>query len=216
MHFKNSLYTAIIASCILTSVSSTAQSTAAFETPPIRKASAILPPALIKGEHFTVNDQVGWKEGLHLFTVDSDFGPFEVWGEPMLRVCLREVDALHTLKQTSNATVGTSAAAEQVGKSFASLGKAFRHPVETGKALPGGVKRLFRSVKDDVKSLSSTGKTVVRVNPKFYRPAEVELLIGDPAKAKEKLGWEPTATLEELCKMMVEADLRRNKAGFSF
>jgi GDPmannose 4,6-dehydratase len=63
---------------------------------------------------------------------------------------------------------------------------------------------------------SRTGKTLVRVNPKFYRPAEVELLIGSPAKAKEKLGWSPKTTLEELCRMMVEADLRRNKAGFSF
>jgi GDPmannose 4,6-dehydratase len=62
----------------------------------------------------------------------------------------------------------------------------------------------------------ATGKTVMRVNPKFYRPAEVELLIGDPARAKEKLGWAPTTTLEELCQMMVEADLRRNQAGFSF
>lgn len=72
------------------------------------------------------------------------------------------------------------------------------------------------SEQDEIGVDRSTGKTVVRVNPKFYRPAEVELLIGDPSKAKEKLGWEPTATLEELCKMMVEADLRRNKAGFSF
>ncbi|WP_211460702.1 GDP-mannose 4,6-dehydratase [Collimonas silvisoli] len=62
----------------------------------------------------------------------------------------------------------------------------------------------------------ATGKTVMRINPKFYRPAEVELLIGDPAKAKAKLGWEPTTTLEELCSMMVEADLRRNQKGFSF
>lgn len=61
-----------------------------------------------------------------------------------------------------------------------------------------------------------TGKTVVRVNPKFYRPAEVELLIGNPAKAKQELGWEPKTTLEELCAMMVAADLHRNKAGFSF
>ena len=63
---------------------------------------------------------------------------------------------------------------------------------------------------------TATGKTVLRINPKFYRPAEVELLIGDPAKAKAKLGWEPKTTLEELCQMMVEADLRRNQAGFSF
>lgn len=63
---------------------------------------------------------------------------------------------------------------------------------------------------------TATGKTVIRINPRFYRPAEVELLIGDPAKAKAKLGWAPTTTLEQLCQMMVEADLRRNQAGFSF
>jgi GDPmannose 4,6-dehydratase len=63
---------------------------------------------------------------------------------------------------------------------------------------------------------TATGKTVMRINPKFYRPAEVELLIGDPAKAKAKLGWEPQTTLEELCQMMVKADLCRNQAGFSF
>ena len=63
---------------------------------------------------------------------------------------------------------------------------------------------------------TATGKTVMRINPKFYRPAEVELLIGDPAKAKAKLGWAPSTSLEELCAMMVEADLRRNGAGFSF
>jgi GDPmannose 4,6-dehydratase len=62
----------------------------------------------------------------------------------------------------------------------------------------------------------ATGKTVMRVNPRFYRPAEVDLLIGNPARAKAKLGWEPKTTLEQLCQMMVEADMRRNEAGFSF
>ncbi|MFL6707902.1 MAG: GDP-mannose 4,6-dehydratase [Massilia sp.] len=61
-----------------------------------------------------------------------------------------------------------------------------------------------------------SGKQLVRISPKFYRPAEVELLIGDPAKARRVLGWEATTTLEQLTAMMVEADLRRNKAGFSF
>ncbi|BDY68350.1 TPA: GDP-mannose 4,6-dehydratase [Escherichia coli] len=61
-----------------------------------------------------------------------------------------------------------------------------------------------------------TGKTLVRVNPKFYRPAEVDLLIGNPARAKEILGWEPKTTLEQLCQMMVEADLRRNQQGMTF
>ncbi|RZJ22376.1 MAG: GDP-mannose 4,6-dehydratase [Acinetobacter sp.] len=63
---------------------------------------------------------------------------------------------------------------------------------------------------------SASGQVLVRINPKFYRPAEVELLIGNPEKAKEKLGWEPKTTLEELCQMMVEEDLRRNTQGFSF
>ncbi|HES77199.1 MAG TPA: GDP-mannose 4,6-dehydratase [bacterium] len=63
---------------------------------------------------------------------------------------------------------------------------------------------------------TATGKTVVSVNPKFYRPAEVEVLIGDPQKARDELGWAPKTTLEELCRMMVEADMRRNEQGFSF
>lgn len=61
-----------------------------------------------------------------------------------------------------------------------------------------------------------SGRTLVRVNPKFYRPAEVELLIGNPGKARRELGWEPRTTLEQLCQMMVEADIVRNERGFSF
>jgi GDPmannose 4,6-dehydratase len=61
-----------------------------------------------------------------------------------------------------------------------------------------------------------TGKVRVQVNPRYYRPAEVELLIGDPAKAEKQLGWKPETSLEELCRMMVEADIRRNENGLSF
>ena len=61
-----------------------------------------------------------------------------------------------------------------------------------------------------------SGKTLVSINPDFYRPAEVELLIGDAKKAREILGWKPSTSLESLCKMMVEADLERQKAGYSF
>ena len=56
-----------------------------------------------------------------------------------------------------------------------------------------------------------SGKTLIRINPRFYRPAEVDLLIGNPAKAKAKLGWTPKTTLAQLVDMMVEADLRRVK-----
>ena len=61
-----------------------------------------------------------------------------------------------------------------------------------------------------------TGTLLVRVSPKFYRPAEVELLIGDAGKALRELGWAPKTTLEQLCQMMVDADMRRNELGFSF
>ncbi|GAA3896144.1 GDP-mannose 4,6-dehydratase [Sphingomonas limnosediminicola] len=62
----------------------------------------------------------------------------------------------------------------------------------------------------------ASGRTVMQVDPRFYRPAEVDLLIGDAAKAQEKLGWSPRTSLEELCQMMVEADLRRSENGVSF
>ncbi len=55
----------------------------------------------------------------------------------------------------------------------------------------------------------ATSQKVVVINPRFYRPAEVELLIGNPEKAHRELDWRPTTSLEELCKMMVEADLVR-------
>ncbi len=54
-----------------------------------------------------------------------------------------------------------------------------------------------------------SGDVLVEVNPRFYRPAEVDLLIGCADKARETLGWRPHTTLEGLCKMMVEADLSR-------
>jgi GDPmannose 4,6-dehydratase len=69
---------------------------------------------------------------------------------------------------------------------------------------------------DEVGKCSESGKILVKINPHFYRPAEVELLIGDPAKAKKVLGWEPETTLEQLCDMMVKADIKRNERGVSF
>jgi GDPmannose 4,6-dehydratase len=52
-----------------------------------------------------------------------------------------------------------------------------------------------------------TGKVLVEISPEFYRPAEVELLVGDPSKARKELGWKPKTSLEELVKVMVQSDL---------
>jgi GDPmannose 4,6-dehydratase len=69
---------------------------------------------------------------------------------------------------------------------------------------------------DETAVVNGTDTVVVRINPRLYRPAEVDLLIGDATKARNQLGWAPTTSLESLCEMMVEADLRRNASGFSF
>jgi len=61
-----------------------------------------------------------------------------------------------------------------------------------------------------------TGKVIVKVNPQLYRFAEVDLLIGNPEKANKVLGWAPRTSLEQLCHMMIEADMRRNAVGVSF
>jgi GDPmannose 4,6-dehydratase len=61
-----------------------------------------------------------------------------------------------------------------------------------------------------------SGRVVMQVNPRFYRPAEVDLLIGDAAKAESQLGWRAETGLESLCEMMVKADLERNQIGKTF
>ena len=53
-----------------------------------------------------------------------------------------------------------------------------------------------------------TGKKYVEIDPRYYRPAEVELLIGDYGKAKRQLGWEPKTKFSELAKLMVDADIK--------
>jgi GDPmannose 4,6-dehydratase len=62
---------------------------------------------------------------------------------------------------------------------------------------------------------AATGTVLVEVNSRFYRPAEVDLLIGCADKARDALGWWPRTALEGLCKMMVEADLSRVEANLA-
>jgi GDPmannose 4,6-dehydratase len=57
--------------------------------------------------------------------------------------------------------------------------------------------------------LKSTGKEVIAIDPRYFRPTEVDILIGNPAKAREELGWEPKTTFKELVKIMVKSDLKK-------
>lgn len=112
------------------------------------------------------------------------------------------VDGMHRLLQT-----------EEPGSFVLATGRA-----ESVRAF---VEMSFRAVGVDIEWSGSgerecgvdarTGLTRVRVDPRHYRPAEVELLIGDASLAREKLGWSATTNLEQLCGLMVEADMRRVK-----
>ncbi len=62
------------------------------------------------------------------------------------------------------------------------------------------------SIKGDLAPALKTGDIIMRIDPRYFRPAEVETLLGNPAKAKEKLGWTPAITAQEMCSEMVEED----------
>ncbi len=70
---------------------------------------------------------------------------------------------------------------------------------------------VVKSVAGDDAPFVNVGDVIVRVDPKYFRPAEVETLLGDPTKAKEKLGWTPEITVEEMCAEMVQNDLTNAK-----
>ena len=82
---------------------------------------------------------------------------------------------------------------EFIEESFRLVG----HPVEWRNSGP-----------DEIGIDTVTGKSVVRIDPRYFRPAEVDFLLGDASKAKRKLGWEPTVRFHELVRIMTEGDLR--------
>ena len=70
---------------------------------------------------------------------------------------------------------------------------------------------VVEKTEGDLAPSVSAGDVIVRVDPRYFRPAEVETLIGDPTKAKEKLGWTPEITINELCAEMITEDLVQAK-----
>jgi GDPmannose 4,6-dehydratase len=142
--------------------------------------------------------RLGMLDCLELGNIDAlrDWGYAKEYVEGMWRMLQAEVPDTFVL-----ATNRTVPVRDFVGMAFAAVGINIEF---SGKN------------EDEVAINTANGKTVMCVNPRFYRPAEVDLLIGDATKARETLGWQTRTTLEELCRMMVEADLRRNETGYSF
>ncbi|MFY0678038.1 MAG: GDP-mannose 4,6-dehydratase [Neptuniibacter sp.] len=67
-------------------------------------------------------------------------------------------------------------------------------------------------IEGDLAPFVSEGQTIIRIDPKYFRPAEVETLLGDPSNAKQKLGWVPEITVQEMCSEMVKEDLKTAKS----
>ena len=70
---------------------------------------------------------------------------------------------------------------------------------------------IVEAIEGDKAPALKVGDVIVKIDPRYFRPAEVETLLGDPSKAKTKLGWTPEITVQEMCEEMVAADLESAK-----
>jgi GDPmannose 4,6-dehydratase len=131
----------------------------------------------------------GKQDCLYLGNLDAkrDWGHARDYVEGMWRMLQQDTPDDYVL-----ATGETRTVREFVERAFAEAGMA----IEWRGSAEGETGRI-----------SGTDRTVVAVDPRYYRPSEVELLLGDPTKAREKLGWTPTTTFDELVREMVRADM---------
>ncbi len=151
----------------------------------------------IRGETFVTRKitravaaiSLGLQDKLHLGNLDSkrDWGHARDYVEGMWRMLQQDTPDDYVL-----ATGETHAVREFVELSFAEVDITI---VWTGSGV------------DEKGTDEATGRVLVEVDPRYFRPTEVDLLIGDPTKAKEKLGWEATISFSQLVHQMMEADL---------
>ena len=137
--------------------------------------------------------KLGQQEQLHLGNLNAkrDWGYAPEYTEGMWRILQQDTPDDYVL-----ATNETHTVREFVELAFAHVGMPLRFEGEGEK---------------EVGIDPSTGKVIVAVDPRYYRPTEVDLLIGNPAKAAAKLGWKPKTLFSDLVKVMAEADLKEIK-----
>ena len=133
---------------------------------------------------------LGIQDCLYLGNMDAkrDWGHARDYVEGMWRILQQDTGDDYVL-----ATGETHSVRSFVEKAFAHIGRQIEWK---------------GSGEDEIGIDTSTGKTVVAVDPRYFRPTEVDLLLGDASKAKDKLGWEPEITFETLVTEMMDADLK--------
>jgi GDPmannose 4,6-dehydratase len=139
---------------------------------------------------------LGKSEGIELGNLDAkrDWGYAEEFVEGMWKMLQRDIPDTYVLATNRTHSI----------RDFASL--SFK---EIGIELD-----WQGSGTEEIGVDTVTGKTRVMINPKYFRPAEVDFLLGDPKKARDELGWEAKLSLRELSAMMVQADIERNRNNF--
>ena len=152
----------------------------------------------IRGETFVTRKitravaaiECGLQEALYLGNLDAkrDWGHARDYVEGMWRIVQQDTPEDYVL-----ATGETHSVREFVELAFAEVGRTIAWRGE-------GV--------DEVGVDEASGKTLVRIDPRYFRPTEVDLLLGDPSKAREKLGWQHRISFRELVREMVESDLK--------
>ena len=132
---------------------------------------------------------LGLEKCLEMGNIDSlrDWGHAKDYVEMQWRMLQQEIPEDYVI-----ATGQTTSVREFIEKSSAALGW-------------GGIDWSGEN-ETEVGRRKDTGDLIIKINPKFYRPAEVEILLGDATKAHEKLGWKPTTTINELISEMIESD----------
>jgi hypothetical protein len=144
------LSTGLVILAVLVASSSGSAEDLLYEDPPILEASSILSPEIVRGEYHRVVEAVASDGYLNSFTILSDFGTFEAYGELMLAIRIQEIEALAELDKLSRTDVFTDAVAKAAMGQVETVKQFADKPVETVKGVPGGVKRMFKRAKWNV------------------------------------------------------------------
>ena len=118
-------------------------------------ASSILKPGLLKGEHYTIAESVTVDGYMNHYTVDSEFGPFNVVGDRALEILLHEIDAIAELRKMTSLSTGTDAAIDAIADTGKSVVNLVTNPVESAKGMSAGVSRFFKRTTRTVKNVGS-------------------------------------------------------------